>query len=111
LLRSVYITRFLSGFLLLVFAFSITPKRILHDLFANHVDNVPGKNSNSTYHVIDAGFNCDNDHLVVESSFLGTHTVFSILSIPVLTSYVIKDIPLYSSSEIISSLRGPPVNI
>jgi len=59
--------------LLLVFLFALAPKRILHHLFANHTDApISSKlySKNSASEISKAGFNCQLDHLVVESSYL-----------------------------------------
>jgi hypothetical protein len=111
LLRPVHITRFLSGFLLVVFAFSITPKRFLHDVFAKHIDNKPQKNNDAPWQLTNAGYNCDSDNLVAESNFVSDQQVFSVPLFLSFSSYILKDISFSSASGIYSSLRGPPVNI
>ncbi len=61
-----------AGLLLLLFAFSNTPKKTLHDFFANHKD-VPVRSSRSkTIQFSQSGFNCHCDDLVVESPFIGS---------------------------------------
>ena len=57
MLKSVYISRFVCGLLLIVFALSITPKQFLHDMFARHIDNRPKQNSNNPYQLANAGYN------------------------------------------------------
>ncbi|MDP4147919.1 MAG: hypothetical protein Q8927_03260 [Bacteroidota bacterium] len=57
--------------MLLLFAFSMTPKRPLHDLLANHRD-VPVKSFGGKIKQLSkSGFNCRCESLVVESSFIG----------------------------------------
>jgi len=111
LLRSVYITRFFSAVLLVVFAFSITPKQFLHNVVARHTDSRPGKKNDSPYQLSNAGYNCDCNNLVAESAFVNDLPAFTF---PVFTSfspYIVKDISFSSVSGIYSALRGPPVRI
>jgi hypothetical protein len=111
LLRSAFITRFISGLLLVVFACSITPKRLLHDLFAKHIDNRAGKNNKAPCQLTHAGYNCDNDNLVAESSFEISQQAFSFPIFTTFSSYIFKNISYGSVSGNYSSLRGPPVKI
>jgi hypothetical protein len=67
--RSTTIKHFSAAFLLLLFSFCITPKRILHDLLANHKDvqttaNLP------IQQVAASGFHCHVEDLVVVEPFL-----------------------------------------
>ena len=63
------IRRFLAAFTLLLFCFCVTPKRILHDLLANHRDT-----QTSTHRpfeeIAKSGFHCHIDDLVVVAPFL-----------------------------------------
>ena len=52
----------------MVFALSITPKLILHQVVATHEDLV-STTDKKTEKVSPAGFSCDCNHLVVESPF------------------------------------------
>jgi hypothetical protein len=63
------IQRLIAAFLLLLFSFCVTPKRILHDLLANHRDaqtspQLPLKQ------IAASGFHCHIDDLVVIAPFL-----------------------------------------
>jgi hypothetical protein len=111
MLRSVYIVRFLSGLLLIVFAFSITPKRFLHTAFARHIDNKFVRDSNKPFQLSASGFNCDNDNLVAESTFVHEQYIFQFPLFISFSSYIIKNISFSSSPQIFSLLRGPPVSI
>jgi len=110
LFRSGYITKFLSGLLLIIFALSITPKRFLHDMIAKHSDSRPGKNNDSPYQLANSGYHCDCDNLVAESAFVGEQPVFSFPVFTSFASYTVKDISFSSVPGIYSTLRGPPVN-
>jgi len=109
--RSFYIPRIISGFLLIIFALSITPKQLLHDLFARHADNRPVKSNAAVQLVVDSGYNCDRDHLVAESSFIGGQPVFTFLSFSFFPSYILKNISFTSVYGIYSALRGPPATV
>lgn len=63
------IRRILAGLLLLLFVFSITPKKYWHDLVANHTDYY-GFYQGSELAVQKAGINCGCEDLVVTTPFL-----------------------------------------
>ncbi len=106
-----YITRFLSGLLLLVFTLGITPKRFLHNAFAKHTDANFKKTTDKPFQVNKSGFNCDCDNLVAESSFVVDLQEFNFPLFTSFSSYLIKNISYSSISEIYSQLRGPPAKI
>ena len=59
--------------MLIVFAFSVTPRILLHSLVADHRDT-PRKHNNSTEQQLSkTGFNCNCDNLVVESPFVNNY--------------------------------------
>jgi hypothetical protein len=98
--------------LLLVFAFSITPKVILHHVFANHKDiRVPSGEKQTQ--VNKSGFYCDTENQVVEMPYLEN---YSVVFDPVKNSLFQifqsgTEDPFLSSSRFISGLRGPPSSI
>lgn len=110
LLRKAHIKRFIASVVLLVFALSITPTRVLHFCFAGHKDASILKVTDTkhpSFHI--AKFNCKCDNLVVESSFIfECKPVF--LSVdsffPAYQSALEHSIP--SSSPFFFTLRGPP---
>jgi hypothetical protein len=63
------IRRSFAGGLLLLFAFSITPKKPLHDFFAHHKDTPVKSSGDKTEQFSQAGFNCNCENLVVEFPF------------------------------------------
>ena len=111
MIRSVYIVRFLSGLLLFVFAVSITPKRLLHNAFAKHVDIRYQRTNDTPYQFAPSGYNCDNDDLVAESAFESVSQHFDLPAFPSFPSYILKNISFTSTAGIYSPLRGPPVKI
>jgi hypothetical protein len=103
--------RSLTGILLLLFAFSIMPKRILHDWLVSHTDGitvVTGKGH--AVQLSKAGFNCNCQNLVAESPFTANSQSFDI---PPLFIYVSEPgafpCQVYKATLFFSHLRGPPV--
>lgn len=106
------IRRLLSGLVLVIFAFSITPKKLLHDLVANHRDkNVAASSSNITK-ISPDGFLCKCDNLVAESPFTETAEAIEILPA---TSFAVQEstVPsrFYIATHFSFSLRGPPAMV
>ena len=104
-----FIRKFLAGFILLVFAFSITPKILLHNVIANHTDTPFSSNTEKHAQLHKAGFNCTIDNLVVESSFIqatySTPVEVQIYPSSLLACYSGGFIRGY---ECFLHLRGPP---
>ena len=94
--------------MLLVFAFSITPKLVLHNLFAGHIDNVPAKNSKVPLQVNTAGFNCDKDGVVATAPFVADEPVHYFYPFNYFSSYSSGQVALSASVPIYDPLRGPP---
>jgi hypothetical protein len=96
----------------MVFALSVTPKRFLHNIFARHIDSKSANKSDKPYQLSNSGYNCDNDNLVAESTFVNEQNSFQFPVFISYSSYLIKSISYSSKSVIFSFLRGPPaVNI
>ncbi len=95
--------------MLILFAFSVTPKIILHNLVANHKDVPLKSNFGNTAKLNVAGFNCSCDNLVVESPFVNNHIAPEII-IPLLFSLPInKEVnDLISIDQFYAAPRGPP---
>ncbi|OQP39801.1 hypothetical protein A4H97_16390 [Niastella yeongjuensis] len=104
------IQRVLSGFLLVLFAFSITPKKVLHDLVANHRDtHSKACADHITTKIVKAGFNCNTEDLVVESPFIENNCTIDLPEPPAL-SLIFSERPenFYYFHQIFAELRGPP---
>jgi hypothetical protein len=104
------IRKLLAGFLLVVFAFGITPKRTLHNLLADHKD---GKTSASARPVgtvlARASFNCQCDNLISESPFVSDSVAEEITATNLFPVFITGGIQQpVSSSPLSFSLRGPP---
>lgn len=101
------------GTLLLLFIFSlgITPKKTLHQWFANHKDITSGAPVGKTQQLTKAGFNCNCENLVAESHFV---TFSSLIVINISSFYTFAS---YSTPSVIpylffqNNLRGPPLKI
>jgi hypothetical protein len=102
----------LAGFLLVIFAFGITPKRTLHNLVATHKDGSESAAAVNDHDVTlsKATFNCKCDNLISESPFVTqAHSFYISLDIafPAYCSDIIT--VHYSSAHFSFGLRGPPV--
>jgi hypothetical protein len=103
------IRRVLTGFLLALFALSITPQLFLHSLVASHTDNhirATGPNAN----VAKATPDCDCENQVAESPFEYSGNAIPEFTIPVVFlthQYIILPF-LHSESGHVAGLRGPP---
>jgi hypothetical protein len=93
----------------LLFAFSITPRKTLHDLFVSHTDGTPVGVKNGEAQLSTAGFYCDTQSLVAESAFTATH------GFAVVTPFVVFSQPstvhlyqVHRLTHFFFSLRGPP---
>jgi hypothetical protein len=109
LYKQSHIKRFVAGIFLLLFAFSITPRNVLHDLFANHIDKTTLSKKSNSAQVKTFDYLCKCDNLVVESPFIESvqHFDFSINApFPqhrILTSYF-----FLSTRYFFFEHRGPP---
>lgn len=112
MLQKSHILKLVTGFILVVFAFSITPKKVWHDLLANHKDLTA-----SNYQISKKGdqvhktvINCNCDQLVVESAFVARPSIYSI-EVPIIEiDFIVKrnSFSFYSSIDNFG-LRGPPM--
>ncbi len=103
------ILRFSAVVMLLIFALSITPKRYLHDIFANHTDITGHIAADGKVLISKTGFNCDCNTAVATSPFtdqveelkLGFFSSYSLL----VPAYIHS---IYSPAHALLGLRGPP---
>lgn len=110
MLRSQFIQKTLAVSLLIVFAFSITPTIVFHNLLANHSDTVRKSDNTTGEQLGKITFNCHCDHIVAESPFTepgepapqSSPVVFAVEQ----SGTVVQ--PLTTTS-IFHALRGPPV--
>jgi hypothetical protein len=109
LLNHLTIRRAFSGFLLVLFAFSITPKQFLHDLLASHKDNHI-RSTGFNDQVAKSGLDCDCDNPVTESPYEYSGGSIPEFIIPVVfLTHQYTIIPfLHSETGYVKGLRGPP---
>jgi hypothetical protein len=93
---------------LVLFVFSITPKKYLHDLIADHVDAGFTRGTDAPA-IKKAEFNCHYDHLVTESPFTPIESIHSKHPLIHKTFWVM---PLYEDislgSKKLKENKGPP---
>jgi hypothetical protein len=110
LIKSLVIKKTVAAFLLIVFAFSITPTIVLHNWLANHTDTCKKATDTKAPQIGKQTFNCHCDNLVAESPFTETQIFTSPSPIQIFEVAATVDIAqLKSSPTIFYSLRGPPV--
>jgi len=94
--------------MLLLFAFSMTPKLFLHDLFAGHRDTRTIKDSKAPLQMNVAGYHCDKDGVVASSSFVADDPMVLFCNFVPFSLYQTGEEALSSVSKIYYPLRGPP---
>ena len=105
-----WLRRSISAVLLLLFALSITPKKVLHDIIVNHQDDISYQ-LRSTPVIVKSGFHCNIENLVAESPFTETETVS--LPLPVTDFIQYNEVPgiaLHFVTAFHYTLRGPPLS-
>ncbi|HTB52809.1 MAG TPA: hypothetical protein VK718_08535 [Ferruginibacter sp.] len=109
LYKNSYIRSSVAGLLLVLFAFSVTPRNILHELFANHTDETTLSKKSDAAQLKKLDLLCKCDNLVVESPFIESIIHFECASFqpfsqhPIITSYF-----FYSPQYFFFEHRGPP---
>jgi hypothetical protein len=102
------IRSFISGLLLFLFTFSITPKKWLHDIFADHKDfysNTAGDH----LQFIKSGFRCDCENLVVNTPFIHVDGPKELVITKFFPAYHGTTINNYHAGyHFLFHLRGPP---
>ena len=95
--------------MLIVFAFSITPRKYLHDIVANHKDSFFVSGDDGALALHKAAVNCHTDSIVAESPFandaveinISTPVIFSEKQPAIIVSCI-------TAASLFSRLRGPP---
>jgi hypothetical protein len=106
-----WLRRCISAMFMLLFALSITPRKVLHDVLVNHKDDISYQHQ-SAPSIAKSGFHCDTDNNVAESPFTGEEPA----SLPArFTAFISFDdavnSPLHSIDVFYFSLRGPPATV
>ena len=104
-----HIVKKLAGvFVLCTFLLSITPKQVIHNLVADHIDNTTHKTNDrpqfnvTTYH-------CDCNNIVATSPFVAV-AQFPVQHIhePVFALTINRSFSLFTAEHNCITLRGPP---
>jgi hypothetical protein len=97
--------------MLMIFIFSITPKKYLHDLVADHTDFY-GYSSQNEQTINTPGLDCEDDDLVVTVPFMEEASAFPLENTS-LSSTVYSTFYQFVSSKISAAndVRGPPAMI
>ena len=98
--------------MILIFAFSVTPKILLHNLVATHHDSSSYKFDAGKLQVSKTGFQCDCESPVVSSPFTETAIHVEILN-PKSFPYFKEDITcsFHSEHRPYTCFRGPPATL
>ncbi len=107
-----YIQQSIASTLLLVFLLAATPKRVLHNLFADHTDVAWTKSANANeVNLNSASYQCQIDQLVVELPFFGTALILFPTPLIHTNSYQESYSLLVSINKLFTEqLRGPPIH-
>ena len=109
MIKSLVIKKIVAAFMLIVFAFSITPTIVLHNLVVNHTDTYKKSADTKAQQLGKQTFNCHCDNIVAESPF--TEPAKEISNIPEAIFLIVnaeKQLRFTTSPHIFYSLRGPP---
>ena len=99
---------FLATLLLLIFAFSATPKLFLHNLIANHKDGSSPRGSDMPQYAV-TSFHCDCENLVVQLPYMGNPVQQQEPVTKIFQCFQInKEHPIYPTHYFIFGFRGPP---
>jgi hypothetical protein len=111
LFQSAIFKRIISGVLLVLFTFSITPKKLLHDLVATHTDTKHRTFLSNTHaaQIHKSVINCQVDQLIVESPYLQME-IQALELLPVIKNdcYQTRVCFSFFLPIINNSLKGPP---
>ena len=109
LFKNQIIRKITASALMIVFAISITPTIVFHNLFANHIDSVK-KRADAKGEQLDVQtFNCHCDNIVATSPFTQPEAqIFPSAELVFSTPAVEKEVAFTSSLHLFHSLRGPP---
>ena len=99
----------LSALLVLIFVLAISPKQVLHGVFANHTDSQTDCTTSDSDQMSTASFHCGCDSPVVDGSFLMTPGAVESKRLPLPSdTFVVTEQALIFLSSTALFLRGPP---
>ena len=107
--QHIIVKRLFSLLLIGTFLLSITPKQVLHNLFANHEDH-PTNRTNNQLQFNAGGYNCDVNSTVATAPFIEVDSINSIGILRVFEQFTLgQSFYILSTTIYYYSLRGPPV--
>lgn len=107
--KLITIRPFLAALVLCVFSLALTPKRLLHNLVADHKDTSCKILAKEKIHLSNAGVNCPCDNIVALSPFEEVD-IMPVLTAPIFFIKHEKEYvnPHFHSIHYFFELRGPP---
>jgi hypothetical protein len=110
--NNLHIKRFLAGIFLLLFAFSITSRNVLHDMFANHVDKTTLSKKSNSAQIKTFDYLCKCDNLVAESPFIESVPRFDFsVNAPFAQRLILTSYYFHSTQYFFFEHRGPPATV
>jgi hypothetical protein len=104
--------QFIAAVLLMIFSFSITPKKFLHDAIATHKDKIIIAATDNTLQISHTAFACKADNLVAESPFTEQDNSFDFSALSIFSEeQSIAPYHFYSADYFFFELRGPPLDL
>jgi hypothetical protein len=95
--------------LVCVFALSITPAVVFHDLFSGHTDYKVQHHHKHTNEIAIASVNCHFDSFVCSHSFVNLYTPVTFDPVINLNTFLaVESREFYSEHHFYAELRGPP---
>ena len=103
------IRRFIAGGMLLLFAISVTPKQLFHDVITGHKHSYLKYEGAVNFHSPTNNFQCNWHNDAVESPFTEQPGFTFTDPLPLYSSYFNSNTcSYYSADHFFSPLRGPP---
>ena len=109
--QKITIQKFIALLMLVLFAFSITPKKLLHDVVAGHRDTkcTLDHSHDANGQLTNAGYNCQTDNLVIESPFENSSSLIeTFVAVIYAQQNEVSKNNFFSLKHFTVALRGPP---
>jgi hypothetical protein len=109
LIKNIYIKRLIAVFLVSVFAISVTPVIVLHEIAANHKDVSSGTTKEQGDHFSKYRINCHCVDLVAESPFINDFIVYGLgITKNISTFKCFYEKTFCPEHQFLKPQRGPP---
>ncbi|MDQ6814784.1 MAG: hypothetical protein M3040_13690 [Bacteroidota bacterium] len=107
----IILQRIIAILLMCIFALSITPSVVFHNLFSTHKDHDIAHNHTHSNEIAKAGINCHFNNLVCKNHFIILSTAPSSASKDFSARAMITSAQhFYSQHHFFAELRGPPTD-